>query len=86
LSESPNRRDRFLDDFIVPAKVRFLEADGYRWRVHEVSAPEFDRRGGTHLLFYAETVMRRVRDFPADWDELSDQELYGLTDRKRNRA
>jgi|SRR5436190_16221744 len=86
LSDSPNRHDRFLDDFIVPAKVRFLEADGYRWRVHEVTAPEFDRRkGGTHLLFYAETIMRRVRDFPANWDDLSDEALYALTDQHRTR-
>jgi len=66
--------------------VRFFEADGYRWRVHEVTAPEFDRRhSGTHLLFYAETIMRRVRDFPANWDELPDAELYALTDQKRER-
>ena len=86
MSESSRRHDRFLDDFIVPAKVRFFEADGYRWRVHEVTAPEFDRRhSGTHLLFYAETIMRRVRDFPANWDEMSDAELYALTDQKRER-
>jgi hypothetical protein len=46
-----------------------------------VPAPAFDRRGGTHLVFDAETLMRRVRDFPANWQELSDAELLELSRR-----
>jgi hypothetical protein len=59
-------------------KVRRVSADGMRWVVREVPAPSFDRRGGTHLLFDGETVMRRVRAFPENWYDLSDGELYEL--------
>jgi hypothetical protein len=54
-------------------------ADGLRWAVREVSAPAFDRRGGTHLLFDGELVMRRLRTFPVDWFSLSDDALYELS-------
>ena len=65
----------------APVKVRTLVAEGLRWIVREVPAPPFDRRGGTHLLFDGELVMRRLRSFPADWYDLSDDELYALSDR-----
>ena len=63
----------------VPGRFRRLSADGYRWVVTEVAAPSFDRRGGTHLMFDGETVMRRVRVFPTTWFELPDDELYALS-------
>lgn len=62
-----------------PARFRRLSAEGYRWLVTEVAAPRFDRRGGTHLMFDGETVMRRVRVFPANWYELADDDLYALS-------
>jgi len=62
-------------------KVRLLSADGLRWTVREVSAPPFDRRGGTHLVFDGELVMRRLRSFPAEWYDLSDDALYALSDK-----
>ena len=62
----------------APAKVRRISADGLRWFVQEVPAPAFDRRGGTHLLFDGESIMRRVREFPTNWFDLSDDELYEL--------
>lgn len=65
----------------APGKVRRISADGLRWVVQEVAAPAFDRRGGTHLLFDGETIMRRVREFPANWHELGDDELYDLSRR-----
>lgn len=61
--------------------MRRISADGLRWLVQEVPAPAFDRRGGTHLMFDGETIMRRVRDFPANWMELTDEELYALSRR-----
>ena len=60
-------------------KVRLLAADGLRWVVREVPAPQFDRRGGTHLVFDGELVMRRVRVFPPNWLDLTDDELYALS-------
>jgi len=84
LTDKQRQHDPLVDGFYIPDKVRYLEADGHRWRVHEVPAPEFDRRrGGTHLLFHAESVMRRVRSFPPNWFDLTDQDLYALTDQAR---
>ena len=54
-----------------------------RWVVREVPAPSFDRRGGTHLVFDGELVMRRLRTFPPDWHQLSDDDLYALTEQIR---
>lgn len=58
-------------------------AEGYYWRVHEIPAPRFDRRGGNHLIFECVEIIRRVRDFPPNWMELSDAELYALCDRRK---
>jgi hypothetical protein len=63
-----------------PQRERELYADDQRWIVREIPAPAFDRRGGNHLLFETDHVMRRVRVFPVNWDELTDAELYALTD------
>jgi hypothetical protein len=72
------RQDELGED-VGSRKARQLIADGLQWEVREVAAPPFDRRGGTHLMFDAEIVMRRVRFFPPDWHSLSDEELYALT-------
>jgi hypothetical protein len=66
------------------AKVRVFSADGLRWTVRELQAPPFDRRGGTHLMFDGELIMRRIRTFPADWYELTDVALYALCDQSRS--
>jgi hypothetical protein len=58
--------------------VRRIFADGTVWHVHEIAAPPFDRRAGTHLIFESQEIVRRVRVFPTDWDSLSDADLYGL--------
>lgn len=64
----------------VSEKVRYVVAEGQRWVVREVPAPQFDRRGGTHLVFWADAIMRRLRIFPENWYELSDEQLYALTE------
>jgi len=71
----PQRVDKPAD-----TRVRELFADGLRWQVREMPAPAFDRRGGTHLMFDGEVIMRRVRIFPAHWYDLSDEELYALSE------
>lgn len=73
------RRQDELANQIGSRRVRQLIADDLRWEVREVLAPPFDRRGGTHLMFDGEIVMRRIRFFPPDWYSLSDEELYALT-------
>ncbi|HEU4993730.1 MAG TPA: hypothetical protein VFT29_02890 [Gemmatimonadaceae bacterium] len=61
------------------AIVREVEGDGEIWIVREVPAPQFDRRGGTHLVFESAFVMRRLRTFPKDWISMSAASLYQLS-------
>lgn len=72
-----------LDDIRAQAerqeRVRRVYAEADLWIVREVSAPAFDRRGGTHLVFESLNVMRRVRVFPSSWYDLSDEQLYALS-------
>jgi hypothetical protein len=77
--DASGNRQRIVKQ-IVHTRVRDLIADGLRWQVREMPAPPFDRRGGTHLVFDAEVIMRRVRLFPANWYELSDAALYALSE------
>lgn len=58
---------------------RQLRWEGRQWSVREVTVPDYDRRGGTNLIFENPEVMRRVRAFPPNWRELSDAELYSLS-------
>ena len=80
MADKPNDSQPLTQN-AAPATVRRISADGLRWVVQEVQAPAFDRRGGTHLLFDGETIMRRVREFPKNWFDLSDEELYELSRR-----
>jgi hypothetical protein len=59
--------------------VRLLTRDGERWVVQEFAAPEYDRRIGPSLMFASSTIMRRVRNYPENWDTLSDDELFALS-------
>ena len=63
----------------APSPRRHLHAGGYSWVVREIPAPSFDRRGGMHLMFENEQIVRRVRIFPSEWIDLSDEELYALS-------
>jgi hypothetical protein len=79
MDRSPNRPR--TEKTVGDTRVRDLIADGLRWQVREMPAPAFDRRGGSHLMFDGEVIMRRVRVFPANWYDLTDDELYALTER-----
>lgn len=51
------------------------------WRVYEYTgAPQ--SCGGASLVFENDNVMRRVREFPAHWRELPDEELLQLSWRR----
>ncbi len=61
-------------------RVRVILDDQYReWVVREVASAGYDRRRGISLVFVNEDIMRRVRAFPEDWFDLSDEELYALS-------
>jgi hypothetical protein len=56
-----------------------LDAEGTFWQVCEV-AYALDRRSGRSLVFESDGAVRRVRNYPDMWDELSDDELARLVD------
>ena len=65
-----------LDD---PGARTILGDDGRYWTVHEAGPGRYDRRTSTSLVFWSDDiVMRRVRDFPPNWRDLSDSALYAL--------
>ena len=49
------------------------------WRVYELEPASYDRRGSNTLVFETDGVMRRVRNYPADWRELSPDALLALS-------
>ena len=54
-------------------EARILYVEGERWIVYEVVSA-YDRRGAS-LVFESENVVRRVRDYPANWRELPNADL-----------
>jgi hypothetical protein len=62
-----------------PAARTFMDADGTRWRVYEQAFGDYDRRSGMSLIFASEAAVRRVRDFPSEWPQLTDEELLALS-------
>ena len=54
-------------------------ATSTHWVIVEIRDAPYDRRGGRSLVFSTDGVMRRVRDFPANWFELSDHDLLALS-------
>ena len=59
-----------------------VDGDGRTWIVREMPPAIYDRRGAPSLVFVTDDVMRRVRDYPADWFQRPDAELYGLSLRR----
>lgn len=58
---------------------RRLVIEGRPWLVYELPSPQFDRRHSGALVFESEDVMRRVRNFPAHWRNLSDDDLFAVS-------
>jgi hypothetical protein len=73
------------DDSLAPTRRNeavsrvFYAADGTRWHVSERPFGDYDRRRGASLIFASDFAVRRVRNFPADWHTLSDDELLALS-------
>jgi len=47
--------------------------------VQEIRDWGYDRRTSSSLVFTSDDTMRRVRNYPASWIELSDAELIALS-------
>lgn len=62
----------------APVRV-FVDAEGIRWQVSERPFADYDRRRGLSLIFASDSAVRRVREYPADWFQLSDEELGALS-------
>jgi hypothetical protein len=58
---------------------RVIAVDGEQWLVYELPAFPFDRRNTPSLVFENEHTMRRVRDYPTDWRNLTDEALLELS-------
>lgn len=54
-------------------------SDGVLWLVYELFPPRFDRRQTASLIFESDNTIRRVRNYPSQWRELSDEELFDLS-------
>ena len=59
----------------------FTDPEGTFWDVREIKAPDYDRRGSMCLIFESSGAIRRVRDYPADWYELSELGLAEISQR-----
>jgi hypothetical protein len=77
--QSKDDRVDFSADNETPSSRTFLDVEGTQWRVYEQAFGDYDRRSGMSLIFASEAAVRRVRDFPADWMQLSDDELLALS-------
>ena len=53
----------------------FTDLRGVRWQVFELICAD----GSACLVFESTMAIRRVRHYPADWRELSDEELATLS-------
>ena len=61
-------------------RARMMIVAGEHWYVFELRNA-YDRRGAS-LVFESEQIIRVVRQYPSDWMSLSDEELYGLSERR----
>lgn len=59
--------------------ARRVLLDGVLWLVYEMPAQAYDRRQKPSLIFETDTAVRRVRNYPADWRALTDQDLLTLS-------
>lgn len=79
MSESSNANESACTNSSEEHVRVFVDADGTRWEVHEMPFSHYDRRRGRSLIFWSDGAVRRVRDYPADWHELSDSDLALLS-------
>ncbi len=79
MSEPSTPNESACADDAVAREREFADADGTRWRVREMPFSQYDRRRGRSLIFWSDGAVRRVRDYPDDWHELSDEALAQLS-------
>lgn len=68
-----------LTDSTAPRARTLFDAEGVQWRIFEQAFSDYDRRNGLSLIFASDSAVRRVRDYPASWFDLPDDELLMLS-------
>ena len=58
---------------------RYFVHGNAMWTVYERNASKFDLRHEPNLIVASEDAIRRVRNYPTNWFELSDEGLYDLS-------
>lgn len=58
--------------------IRFLDALGFAWHVTELPSGGLADLPGS-LYFFSRGTTRRLREYPAHWEELSWRELEALS-------
>ena len=58
--------------------MRVIQTEETEWRVYEQVAA-YDRRRRPDLVFESDGVIRRVRNYPPNWVELTDGELLDVS-------
>ena len=58
---------------------RAIIIERVRWLVYELAPPVLDRRSAPSLVFESEGTVRRVRNYPAEWQTLDDESLFALS-------
>jgi hypothetical protein len=71
VSESGSRR--------ATVRIRLVHLAGRDWTVREEPLPFADQHHGMSLIFESPNVIRRIRHYPPNWSELSDEELFALS-------
>jgi hypothetical protein len=79
MSEPSKSNESACAEDAVEREREFMDVDGTRWRVREMPFSLYDRRRGRSLIFWSDGAVRRVRDYPPNWHELSDEDLARLS-------
>jgi hypothetical protein len=59
---------------------QFVDPKGIDWRIYEVPSAQVPApRGPQCLIFESDTAIRRVWNYPEDWQLLSSDELTALS-------
>lgn len=78
----PHKSDtgnRMTNSATGPSTALVIMIGHDEWRVYELPAPAYDRRGANNLIFETDGVMRRVRTYPEDWRDLTAEALLALS-------
>ena len=62
----------------IPSDARQIHVEGSVWWVYEDLRTDAPFHGPA-LLFKGDRIGRRVREYPKDWRDLSDEALYALS-------